>query len=132
MATLKEMNAEEARQRLREAREECFRNIAARDREREKEMIRNKLTVPGAARTRFVHVFSQLLVCPVDNWIKKPDLANKFNLDPATIQKDMRLFYNFDLINRSNRGYQPTPKFFQLAEHLQQEEPEIYAILKKG
>lgn len=35
IATLKEMNAEEDRRRLREAREECFRNIAARKRERE-------------------------------------------------------------------------------------------------
>jgi hypothetical protein len=141
MRALERDNKKEADQRLREARAEYLKNhtermeLAARNRAlliNEIAMVKGKLSGPPVARVRFVYAFSKLLACHVDGWVNGLTLRDKSGVSKNTITIDMRPFWSLGLINRSNHGYQPTPKFFQLAEHLQQEEPGIYAILKKG
>jgi predicted transcriptional regulator len=137
MRALERDNKKEADRRLREAREKYYLSHIVREKERANtetqaliEMVEGMLAVP--ARSRIIYIFSQLLACPTDGWVRKIDLVDKLDVTRKTVQNDIRPFWSLGLINRSNHGYQPTPKFFQLAEHLQQEEPGIYTILKTG
>ena len=128
MRALERDNRKEADQRLREARAEYLKNhtermeLAARNRAlliNEIVMVEGKLSGSPIVKARFVYAFSKLLACHVDGWV-------------SGHQSTMRPFWSLGLINRSSHGYQPTPKFFQLAEYLQQEEPGIYNTLKRG
>lgn len=141
MRALERDNKKEADQRLREARAEYLKNhtermeLAARNRTlliNEIDMVGDKLSGPPMVKARFVYAFSKLLACHVDGWVNGLTLRDKSGVTKSTITIDMRSFWSLGLINRSNHGYQPTPKFFQLAEYLQQEEPGIYNTLKRG
>lgn len=141
MRALERDNRKEADQRLRTARAEYLKNHAERIKLAEMNdsllineiaMVKGKLSGPLLEKARFVCIFSELLDCPSDGWVKKRYLADGLDVTRKTVQNDVRPFWSLGLINRSNNGYQPTPKFFQLAEYLQQEELGIYDTLKRG
>ena len=132
MRALERDNRKEADQRLREAQAEYLKNhtermeLAARNRtllSNEIAMVEGKLSGSPIVKARFVRAFSKLLVCHVDDWVSGWVIGHSSTVQP---------FWSLGLINRSNQGYQPTPKFFQLAEHLKQEEPGTYNTLKRG
>ena len=132
MRALERDNRKIADQRLREARAEYLKNhterikLAERNRAlliNEIAMVESKLSKSSTGKAKFIYAFSKLLACHVDGWVSGWIIGH---------HSTMRPFWSLGLINKSNQGYQPTPKFFQLAEYLKQEEPGIYNTLKRG
>jgi hypothetical protein len=63
------------------------------------EEIGAKLNGELEPRRRFHHIFYELLKCPDGARVRKSDLADEFEVEPKTIQNDMRFFRDNHLID---------------------------------
>ena len=63
--------------------------------------------------------------------MRKTDLADEFEVEPKTIQRDVQFFINNHLIHTNmQKGYKPEPRLFQVADHLERLDPERYNFEK--
>jgi hypothetical protein len=78
-------------------------------------------------KKRFHHIMYQLLHCREDDRVNKKDLADEFDLNVKTIQRDMQFFIRYRLIEASvHVGYKPTPKLFRLVNRLERIDAQKY------
>jgi hypothetical protein len=81
------------------------------------------------AAERFHHIMYSLLRCGEGERLKKGDLADEFEVDRKTIQRDMKFFQKNLLIKQSvQMGYAPEPKLFRLLNHLEAIDPQKYCF----
>jgi hypothetical protein len=83
------------------------------------------------ARRRFHHIWYELFNCPEGAKVRKTDLADEFDIEPKTIQKDIIFFKDNHLINPNvQKGYKPEPSFFQVWDYLGRLNKEKYCFGK--
>jgi hypothetical protein len=94
------------------------------------EEIDTKLTDTSEGRRRFHHIMHSLLKCG-DDRVRKSDLADEFEVDGKTIQRDMQFFVNHHLIHpNTQKGYHPEPRFNQVVDYLERLDPIKYDFEK--
>ena len=72
------------------------------------------------ARKRFHHIMYLFLHCQEEDRIRTAELADEFNSDRKTIQRDMQFFIRFKLVEPNiQAGYKPHPKLFRLINRLE-------------
>jgi hypothetical protein len=83
---------------------------------------------PGnPVRYRFEGIMAQLLRTQKKERLRKADLADQFDVEKKTIQRDMHWFVKNRLVNPStNTGYSPLPRLFKLIGRLQKLNQEKY------
>jgi hypothetical protein len=82
-------------------------------------------------RQRFHHIFYELLRCRDGIRVRKTDLADEFETDSKTIQRDMQFFRDNHLIDPNvQKGYKPEPRLFQVYDYLERLDKEKYCFEK--
>lgn len=80
-----------------------------------------------ATRQRFHHIVYQLLHCQEGDRVRKGDLADEFDINAKTIQRDMQFFIRYKLVEPNiQSGYKPQPKLFRLMNRLELMDPQKY------
>jgi len=95
------------------------------------EEIEVKLSGDAETRRRFHHIMHQLLKCPDGERVRKTDLADEFEVEPKTIQRDMQFFVSNHLVHPNmHKGYKTEPRLFQVVDQLERRDPEKYNFEK--
>ncbi|MDI6752809.1 MAG: hypothetical protein QME78_00255 [Thermodesulfobacteriota bacterium] len=93
--------------------------------------INAKLSGELGPKHRFHHIFYELLKCPDGARVRKTDLADEFDVEPKTIQNDMRFFRDNHLIDSNvQKGYRPEPRLFQVWDFLERLDPKKFCFEK--
>lgn len=93
--------------------------------------INLKLAGEIGPKRRFHHIMNRLLQCSDGEKIRKSDLADEFDCEPKTIQRDMVFFLQNHLISPNvNKGYSPEPRLMQIVDRLERLDPEKYDFEK--
>jgi hypothetical protein len=81
----------------------------------------------NSTRYRFEGIMGQLLRTQTKEKIRKGDLADQFDVEKKTIQRDMLWFTKNRLVNPSTHtGYSPLSRLFKLMGRLEKINPEKY------
>jgi len=76
---------------------------------------------------RFVAILHQLVNCRDNEQLRKADLAEEFDVDKKTIQRDMHWFVKNRLVKKNiQTGYAPEPRLNKLVGRLEKINPERY------
>jgi len=83
----------------------------------------------GLHGRRFARIMAQLLRCQKDERLRKNDLAEEFDVDKKTIQREMSWFVKNRLVKSNiHTGYSPEPRLFKLIGRLEKLDAAKYSF----